>query len=358
MTIMKRKHSVRSNRLKKEIEALRMRAFGMPENTPIPEADYLELERDSIVRARVLIDCAMVEEVTAIIIMDHVLDDSPKWNQVKYFGRIKKYRVLYDDVLGRLPARYKLGVVKKFIRIPKNISRTIQRMLALRDVFAHVRTLDYSHQELVNLPIDKKTLYKVVVSSRIKENQVRQIVEKIIGDITKKDIDIDEITLFLYSDKELIDGMYDVAKATWAPYGSLGNVTPEIARSNNRTNYKISVKVKENLEKYLQKRNKSEDKFGLTEDKRRQIYKEIVNSEDRAQAEADRQYPISGRSTWNLSQSELLNRMDKNTELMRRLEEKYKFDLMKKYRITREQLKEIIYEGLSENWPMPKFEIK
>lgn len=141
---MKRKRSARSDRLKKEIEELRMIAFGAHKHSPFPEADYLEIERESIVRARVLLDCAMVEEVTAIIIMGHVLDDSPKWNQINYFGRIKKYRVLYDDVLGRLPARYKLAVAKKFIQIPKTISKTIQRMLALRDVFAHVRTLDYT----------------------------------------------------------------------------------------------------------------------------------------------------------------------------------------------------------------------
>lgn len=141
---MKREPLPRSDRLKKKIEELRTIAFGTPEHSRLPEADYLEIERESIVRARVLLDCAMVEEVTAIIIMDHVLDDTPKWNQVKYFGRIKKYRVLYDDVLGRLPARYKLAVAKKFLRIPKTVSNTIQRMLALRDIFAHVRTLDYS----------------------------------------------------------------------------------------------------------------------------------------------------------------------------------------------------------------------
>lgn len=143
---MKRERSGRSDRLKKEIEELRTIAFGAPEDSPLPEGDYLEIERESIVRARLLLDCAMVEEVTAIIIMDHVLDDSRKWNQLKLFGRIKKYRVLYDDVLGRLPARYKLAVAKKFIRVPRNISGTIQRMLALRDVFAHVRTLDYSRR--------------------------------------------------------------------------------------------------------------------------------------------------------------------------------------------------------------------
>lgn len=140
---MKSKRSPRSDRLRKEIEDLRRIAFGAPKHSSFPEAEYLDIERESIVRARVLLDCAMVEEAAAIIIMDHVLDDSPKWNQIKYFGRIKKYRVLYDDVLGRLPARHKLAVIKKFIRVPKTISKTIQRMLALRDVFAHVRTLDY-----------------------------------------------------------------------------------------------------------------------------------------------------------------------------------------------------------------------
>ena len=141
---MKRKRSTHSDRLKKEIKELRAMAFQAPKHSPFPDAQYLEIERDSVVRARVLLDCAMVEELTAIIIMDHVLDDSPKWNQIKYFGRIKKYRVLYDDVLGRLPARRKLAVAKKFIPIPTTISRTIQRMLALRDVFAHVCTLDYT----------------------------------------------------------------------------------------------------------------------------------------------------------------------------------------------------------------------
>ncbi len=144
---MKRKRSPRLERIKKEIEELRMIAFGAPKDSPFPEPAYLEIERESIVRARVLLDCAMIEEVIAVIIMDHVLDDSPKWNQIKYFGRIKKYRVLYDDVFGRLPARYKLAVAKKFIKIPKTILKTIQRMFALRDVFAHVRTIDYSKRK-------------------------------------------------------------------------------------------------------------------------------------------------------------------------------------------------------------------
>lgn len=213
---------------------------------------------------------------------------------------------------------------------------------------------DYTIQELENLPIDKKMSYRVVVSSEIKENQVRPTIEKIIADIISRNNDIDEISLLLYSDKELVNEAYDVARATWAPGGELGNVTPEIAQNNDRTDYKVTIRIKENLEKYLQQRAQSEEKFGLTKAKRRQIFKEIVAAEDRAWAEADRKYPVSGRATWSLSKSELRSRMDKNTDLMQRLQEQHKKALAKKYGLTREQLKEIALEGVAERWPMPK----
>ena len=134
----------RRNFLKREIAQIRKLAFAPPEHSKIPDSDYLEIERDSVIRARVLLDCALLEEAAAIIIMDHVLTDCPKWNEIKYFGRIKRYYIFYDDILGRLPARYKMAVVKKFIRVPKAISKIIERIIALRDLFAHVRTLDYN----------------------------------------------------------------------------------------------------------------------------------------------------------------------------------------------------------------------
>jgi hypothetical protein len=139
-----KRHLSRRNRLKREIAQLRKLAFAPPEHSKIPDSDYLEIERDSVIRARVLLDCALLEETAALIIMDHVLTDCPKWNEIKYFGRIKRYYIFYDDILGRLPARHKIAVVKKFIRVPKAISKIMERMLALRDLFAHVRTLDYN----------------------------------------------------------------------------------------------------------------------------------------------------------------------------------------------------------------------
>lgn len=214
------------------------------------------------------------------------------------------------------------------------------------------RLSSYTHQELVKLPIDKRMEYRVVVSPTIKENQVRPIIEQIVTDITSKDNDIDEISLFLYSDKELVkDGWYDVARATWAPGGELGSVTPEIARSNNRHDYKTTIQVADNLEQYLKQRAKSEDNFGLTETQRRKIYKEVMAAEDKSWAEANKKYPVSGRSTWDLSQSELRSRMDRGTKLAQKLGDQYEDELAKKYSLTQEQLTQIIIEGNSERWP-------
>jgi hypothetical protein len=50
--------------------------------------------------------------------------------------------------------------------------------------------------------------------------------------------------------------------------------------------------------------------------------------------------------------------MDRNTDLAQKLGDQYENELAKKYDLTREQLKEITFEGFEENWPMPKFEIK
>lgn len=205
----------------------------------------------------------------------------------------------------------------------------------------------YTTQEITNLPTDKKMAYRVVVLPEIKENQVKPTIEKIISDITSKDSDIDEISLLLYSDKELANSMYDVAMATWAPNGKLGNITPEIARNNNRNNYKITIQIKENLEEYLQKRGESEDKFGFSEEQRRGIFKEIVAAEDKARIEADKIYPVD-ISDPNYKQENIMKNIDKNRELM----DKYKAEVRNKYGITEDIETKIVVEAFAESWPM------
>lgn len=80
----------------------------------------------------------------------------------------------------------------------------------------------YEISELEELPTNKKILYKIVFSKDIKENQVKPTIEKIISKLTTEDSDIDEIILWLYSDKELSNSSYDIGTAIWAPFGKLG----------------------------------------------------------------------------------------------------------------------------------------
>lgn len=79
-----------------------------------------------------------------------------------------------------------------------------------------------------------------------------------------------------------------------------------------------------------------EEKFGLSETKRMQIFKEIIRAEDRATAEAESRYP-----------SDILKQIDLEAEL----KENYKDELAKKYGLTRDDLKNIGVEGIVNHWP-------
>ena len=182
--------------------------------------------------------------------------------------------------------------------------------------------------EDISYPGKKRMNYKVVVSPEIEKHQVEPTVKTIIADILAKDKDIDDIGLWLYSDRELVShGVYDVAMALWTPD-------------------RITIDVKENLEEYLRQRGKSEVKFGFTEDARRQIYKEIYAAERRADAEAEKLYPTDFNNPY-FKQGNVPKYSDKSQELM----EKYKTQVRAKYGITEKIGFKISIEAIEEGWP-------
>ena len=204
----------------------------------------------------------------------------------------------------------------------------------------------YTIEELKALPTDKRRFYDVVVPASIKRNQVKPTVEKIISDITGRDGDIDEIVVWLYSDRKLVENKdWDVATATWAPKGKLGNITASIAETNNRSSYETTIKIKDNLEEYLKQRAASDVRFGLSKDKRKEIFRQIVIAEDRAQTEADRRYPIDPNDPE-------VN-IEKNIDLESRLADQYRAQVYKKYGITKEIANKISAEAIHEKWPFP-----
>jgi len=140
--------SPKIKRLRQEIEEIR-KLF----DESIPKGkfheDALQIEKEKMIKSQVISDCTLVEEVLSIIIMDHILKDSKRWREVKYFGRTKRFRMLYDEILGRISPFQKIEIVKQLIKLPHKIESTTRKIFDLRNLFAHTYTLDYTKKRKI-----------------------------------------------------------------------------------------------------------------------------------------------------------------------------------------------------------------
>jgi uncharacterized protein (DUF433 family) len=98
---------------------------------------------------------------------------------------------------------------------------------------------------------------------------------------------------------------------------------------------------------------KPEVKHGLPESKRKEIFRAIVTAEDRADADAQRMYPLPDPSKSGYSQAKASEQIKKQAEALNALTEKYKSEVAERYGITQEQLRDILVEALTKNCPMP-----
>lgn len=92
----------------------------------------------------------------------------------------------------------------------------------------------------------KELVLRVVVPLDIDEKDLKFTVSHIINKETS-DKDVDEITVFVYDRKEDASSPYTVAKAIWAYQGKLGKITKEIAKNNDRKDYKITWNIKSRI---------------------------------------------------------------------------------------------------------------
>jgi hypothetical protein len=206
-------------------------------------------------------------------------------------------------------------------------------------VYSFVKKEDISHRVSlndVNAPINKRFSYKFLVSDKIRREQIEPLFNKLTKEIISEDNDIDDITIWLYSDKKLMEGSYDVAMATWSPED--GEVTKDIAVSNNRDSYKLVITIPDNLEEYLS-RSKTTVVGGLSFDLRKKIYQELANTETRAREILDKKYPY----TANFDTEKYANKLDELTK-------KYEKEISKKYKIDDNTAKSIYDEGDKNGW--------
>ncbi len=111
--------------------------------------------------------------------------------------------------------------------------------------------------------------------------------------------------------------------------------------------YKISMFSGESryVHKSLSKFTEYETELPNEVSKRRTIFREILRAEDRAQAEADRKYPMSdkyGRS--------IPGNIEKNIDYSRILNDKYKLEVIHKFNIQPPTYSKLVIEGVKNNW--------
>jgi hypothetical protein len=113
------------------------------------------------------------------------------------------------------------------------------------------------------------------------------------------------------------------------------------------------------IDKKSKKTNQSESEIlkEISIDRQKEIWNEIILSEDKSNAEAEKKYPIlvTGNTIAEINnQKEIAkSNSEKHYEYQESILKKYEEDLINEYNISVDILNEISRKGLEENWPFP-----
>ncbi|ATU08412.1 hypothetical protein [Methanohalophilus portucalensis] len=89
--------------------------------------------------------------------------------------------------------------------------------------------------------------YRVIIPSNITKEELKSTLIQIIVDETSENNNIDAICIFAYDRKEDVNGAYTFGTVDWCPNGNWGDVTSEIAKTNDRTTYEYVFRIKDKV---------------------------------------------------------------------------------------------------------------
>ncbi|MBU4317798.1 MAG: hypothetical protein KKF30_11060 [Proteobacteria bacterium] len=99
----------------------------------------------------------------------------------------------------------------------------------------------FTHSELQSLPIAKRRRYDVIVSSSIRSEDIKPTMISVVENETRKDDDIDGITVNLYDSENDIGKGFTLGHLEWCPNGRMSYITADIALTNNRATYEYDI---------------------------------------------------------------------------------------------------------------------
>jgi len=193
-----------------------------------------------------------------------------------------------------------------------------------------------------------KTFAVLQKDEGLTQDNVKSVLQKIISEIRLSD-NPDAIVAYLYQSKSHMKGSTPLARAEWWPKGH--SLSPGNAINiRNKKTYELEYYI--NLPKKIAD---SKVVARLPELKRKEIFTALVKSQDKAQSKADSKY-ITDANKIPLNQLrsyDFASAIKKNIEEYNRLAKKSQKQLLRKYRITEEELDKIEQEAFQENWPLP-----
>lgn len=105
----------------------------------------------------------------------------------------------------------------------------------------------YTQEELVQLPLNIRMEYRIIVPSDIEKDELKATLIKVVKESVQENQDIDEVVVFAYDNENDTDGPYTFGKVEWCPNGDWAGVTSAIASSNDRSSYKYVFDIKDKV---------------------------------------------------------------------------------------------------------------
>jgi len=173
-------------------------------------------------------------------------------------------------------------------------------------------------------PGARRMQYDIKVPLDSDDEEVRSVLKLAIRELVRKR-EVDALSVRLY-----LEGTGDLpyAIAEWAPYGDWKKAEKGKPKSIFKT--KIEIYPEHRPPKELGK------KYGLSLEKRQQIFREVYSSQDKTLRMAKKKYPNDAMKKWDYAEE---------------LDKKYEKRICDKYGITEDQKSSILVEGLMKNWP-------
>lgn len=198
-------------------------------------------------------------------------------------------------------------------------------------------------EDVVDTPLKTHVAIDILVSGDITEKSLKMLLNKLYTSVGRRTFHYHKFPTNIYINAYTSYQSYQSKEDGWV--GKL-----------SKSYVDIEPRITVNPLFIPSEGGKGEEKFGLSEEVRKMIWKKTIEIEDAVYKEAERRYPPPSAPKPNISEytpsvanKELSSRISfQDSEIERRINR-----LARQYGLKRDELQEIRDEGINRSWPYP-----